>query len=47
MGKKKYKAECSICNFSLTDGDAEIGDICPWCRRGVLVAPKPPEAEND
>lgn len=39
----KVKAVCDICKFKLTAGDAEVGDICPWCKRGAL---KQPESEQ-
>lgn len=37
---KKVKAVCKSCKFNLTAGEAEIGDTCPWCKRGILEAPE-------
>jgi len=33
---KKKLPKCSVCTFTLTGGPAGEGDVCPWCRRGIL-----------
>lgn len=41
MKKKqdKKRLPCSVCPFVLTRGEAKVGDICPWCKKGKLTKP--------